>query len=179
MDPTGGPRRSQGDVRMARDGKVRVGIIGSQFQADIHAASLQIMPDEAEAVAIASPTPGNAAALAKRFGIPRVFHRLPREVERKRYRAGHHRCSEQPSLPNGKGYRGCRQTHCLRKASGHDDCRRRRNDRGSPEPRRSADVRRGASLHAEVLKSERNGRCRRVRKNLPDQTKRKTFRTAQ
>src|SRR6476661_3250161 len=55
------------------NGKVKVGIIGSQFQADIHAASFQIMPDEAEAVAIASPTPGNAAALAKRFGISRVF----------------------------------------------------------------------------------------------------------
>src|ERR1700726_337452 len=61
----------RGNVRMARDGKVRVGIIGSQFQADIHAASLQIMPEEAEAVAIASPTPGNASALAKRFGVPR------------------------------------------------------------------------------------------------------------
>jgi len=58
---------------MARDGRVKVGIIGSQFQAGIHAASLQIMPDEAEAVALASPTPGNAAAFAKRFGIPRVF----------------------------------------------------------------------------------------------------------
>src|SRR5437660_1570304 len=55
------------------DGKVRVGIIGSQFQADIHAASLQIMPHEAEVLAIASPTAGNAAGLAKRFGIPRVF----------------------------------------------------------------------------------------------------------
>src|ERR1700730_19022261 len=55
------------------DGRVKVGIIGSQFQADIHAASFQIMPQEAEVVAIASPTPGNAAALAKRFGIPRVF----------------------------------------------------------------------------------------------------------
>src|SRR5229473_2661423 len=55
------------------DGRVKVGIIGSQFQADIHAASFQIMPHEAEVVAIASPTPGNAAALAKRFGIPRVF----------------------------------------------------------------------------------------------------------
>jgi len=55
------------------DGKVKVGIIGSQFQADIHAASLQIMPHEAEVLAIASPTAGNAAALAKRFGIPRVY----------------------------------------------------------------------------------------------------------
>src|SRR5205814_1512362 len=55
------------------NGRVKVGIIGSQFQAGIHAASLQIMPHEAEVVAIASPTPGNAAALAKRFRIPRVF----------------------------------------------------------------------------------------------------------
>ena len=55
------------------NGKVKVGIIGSQFQADIHAASLQIMPDEAEVVAVASPTPGNAAAFAGRFNIPRVF----------------------------------------------------------------------------------------------------------
>ena len=55
------------------EGRVKVGIIGSQFQADIHAASFQMMPHEAEVVAIASPTPGNAAAFAKRFGIPRVF----------------------------------------------------------------------------------------------------------
>jgi myo-inositol 2-dehydrogenase/D-chiro-inositol 1-dehydrogenase len=55
------------------EGRVKVGIIGSQFQADIHAASLQIMPHEAELVAVASPTPGNAAAFAKRFNIPRVF----------------------------------------------------------------------------------------------------------
>lgn len=55
------------------NGKVKVGIIGSQFEADIHAASFQLMPDEAEVVAIASPTPGNAAALARKYGIPRVF----------------------------------------------------------------------------------------------------------
>jgi myo-inositol 2-dehydrogenase/D-chiro-inositol 1-dehydrogenase len=54
-------------------GKVKVGIIGSQFQGDIHAASFQIMPEEAEVVAVASPTPGNAAALAKKYGIARVF----------------------------------------------------------------------------------------------------------
>jgi len=55
------------------NGKLKVGIIGSQFEADIHAASFQLMPDEAEVVAIASPTPGNAAALARKYGIPRVF----------------------------------------------------------------------------------------------------------
>src|SRR5512144_129539 len=55
------------------NGRVKVGIIGSQFQADIHAASLQIMPEEAEVVAVASPTPGNAAAFARKFNIPREF----------------------------------------------------------------------------------------------------------
>ena len=54
-------------------GRVKVGIIGSQFQADIHAASFQIMPQEAEVVAIASPTAGHAEELARRYGIPGVF----------------------------------------------------------------------------------------------------------
>ena len=56
------------------NGKVKVGIIGSQFQADIHAASFQIMPEHAELVAVASPTPGHPEELARRYGIPRVFH---------------------------------------------------------------------------------------------------------
>ncbi|HIP96238.1 MAG TPA: Gfo/Idh/MocA family oxidoreductase [Anaerolineae bacterium] len=59
---------------MANKGKVKVGIIGSQFEADIHAASFQIMPEEAEVVAVASPTPGHPEELARRYGIPRVFH---------------------------------------------------------------------------------------------------------
>src|SRR3981081_566336 len=58
---------------MPKNGRVKVGIIGSQFEADIHAAAFQIAPHEAEVVAIASPTPGNAAALAKKYEIPRVF----------------------------------------------------------------------------------------------------------
>src|SRR5215471_15024915 len=58
---------------MSNNGKVKVGIIGSQFEADIHAASLRNASEHAEVVAVASPTPGNAAALAKRYGIPRVF----------------------------------------------------------------------------------------------------------
>ena len=53
--------------------KVKVGIIGSQFEADIHAAAFQIMPEEAEVVAVASPTPGNAEKLAQKYSIPRVF----------------------------------------------------------------------------------------------------------
>ncbi len=54
-------------------GRVKVGIIGSGFEADIHAESFRIMPDEAEVVAVASPTPGHAERLAKRYDIPRAF----------------------------------------------------------------------------------------------------------
>jgi myo-inositol 2-dehydrogenase / D-chiro-inositol 1-dehydrogenase len=54
-------------------GKVKVGIIGSQFEADIHAASIRMMPEEAEVVAVASPTPGHAEKLAKKYSIPGVF----------------------------------------------------------------------------------------------------------
>ncbi len=52
---------------------VRIGIIGSGFEADLHAAAIRMAPDEAELAAVASPTPGNAAALAGRHAIPRVF----------------------------------------------------------------------------------------------------------
>ena len=55
------------------EGRTRIGIIGSQFQADIQAASLASMPHEAQVVAIASPTPGHAAELAGKYNIPRVF----------------------------------------------------------------------------------------------------------
>lgn len=58
---------------MGNQSRLKVGIIGSQFQADIHATSFHIMPDEAEVVAVASPSPGNAAAFARKFAIPRVF----------------------------------------------------------------------------------------------------------
>lgn len=58
---------------MAKKGPVKIGIIGSQFEADIHAWSIGAVPDAAEVVAVASPTPGHAAELAKRYGIPRVF----------------------------------------------------------------------------------------------------------
>lgn len=58
---------------MSSQGRVKVGIIGSGFEADIHAESFRLMPDEAEVVAVASPTAGNAARLAGKYGIPRVF----------------------------------------------------------------------------------------------------------
>jgi myo-inositol 2-dehydrogenase / D-chiro-inositol 1-dehydrogenase len=58
---------------MAHQGRVKVGIIGSGFEADIHAESIRILPDEAEVVAVASPTPGNAERMARKRGIPRWF----------------------------------------------------------------------------------------------------------
>ncbi len=58
---------------MKSPGRVKVGIIGSQFQADIHAESFRLMPDEAEVVAVASPSPGNAEKFAARHRIPRWF----------------------------------------------------------------------------------------------------------
>src|SRR5215475_2613827 len=54
------------------EGRVKVGMIGSQFQADIQVTSFQ-SGYEAEVVAVASPTPGNAAELAKKYNVPRVY----------------------------------------------------------------------------------------------------------
>src|SRR4051812_39979178 len=52
--------------------KVKVGLIGSQFIAVIHAESFRRCPD-AELVAVASPTLGNAAAFATKHHIPRHY----------------------------------------------------------------------------------------------------------
>jgi predicted dehydrogenase len=54
--------------------KVRIGIIGSRFQADCIAASVKAMPEEMEVVAVASPTKGNAEAFARRHDISRAYH---------------------------------------------------------------------------------------------------------
>ncbi|MFB3829585.1 MAG: Gfo/Idh/MocA family protein [Bryobacteraceae bacterium] len=53
--------------------KVKAGIIGSGFEADIHAASFRNIGEVAEVAAVASPSPGHAEALARRYGIPRFF----------------------------------------------------------------------------------------------------------
>ncbi len=53
--------------------KVKIGIVGSRFQADCIATSVRAMPDEAEVVAVASPTVGNAETFAKRHGIPKSY----------------------------------------------------------------------------------------------------------
>ena len=51
---------------------VGVGLIGSQFVTSIHAEALRACA-QAELRAVASPTPGNAEAFAKRHGIARHF----------------------------------------------------------------------------------------------------------
>ncbi len=51
---------------------VNVGLIGSQFIAAIHAEALKACV-HARLLAVASPTPGNAAAFAQRHGIPHAF----------------------------------------------------------------------------------------------------------
>src|SRR5919106_2975709 len=53
--------------------KVRIGIVGSRFQADCIAGAVKAIPEESEVVAVASPTDGHAAAFAKRHAIPRAY----------------------------------------------------------------------------------------------------------
>jgi predicted dehydrogenase len=52
--------------------KVKVGLIGSGFVADLHAAAARMVPD-LELVAVASPSPGKAKHFAQERGIPRAF----------------------------------------------------------------------------------------------------------
>jgi myo-inositol 2-dehydrogenase/D-chiro-inositol 1-dehydrogenase len=67
------PIASAGEVNM-KNGPVRVGIIGSQFQAECHAASISMIPAEMSVEAVASPTAAHAQSLADRFKIARVYH---------------------------------------------------------------------------------------------------------
>ena len=53
-----------------KGGPVRAGIIGSQFQADCHAAAIGMIPDDMSVEAVASPTASHAQALAARYKIP-------------------------------------------------------------------------------------------------------------
>jgi len=52
--------------------RTRVGLIGTGFIGDIHAAAFKSVP-EAEVVAVASPTPGKATAFARERGIPKAY----------------------------------------------------------------------------------------------------------
>src|SRR3989440_1724696 len=53
--------------------RVKVGIVGSRFQAECIAGAVRAVPDEAEVVAVASPTEGHAASFAQRHAIPRSY----------------------------------------------------------------------------------------------------------
>src|SRR5436309_98848 len=53
--------------------KVRIGIIGSRFQAECIAGAVKAVPEEGEVVAVASPSKGHAAGFAKRHGIPHAY----------------------------------------------------------------------------------------------------------
>jgi predicted dehydrogenase len=52
-----------------KKGPVRIGIVGSQFQAECHATSIAMIEGDMTVVAVASPTQGNAQRLADRFKI--------------------------------------------------------------------------------------------------------------
>jgi predicted dehydrogenase len=69
----GKAHRLSGEVNM-ENGPVRVGIIGSQFQADCHGAAISMIPTDMSVDAVASPTAAHARALADRFKIARVYH---------------------------------------------------------------------------------------------------------
>ena len=53
--------------------KVKIGIIGSGFQADCIGHSVGMTSEESEVVAVASPSPGNARAFAERHAIAGVY----------------------------------------------------------------------------------------------------------
>ena len=54
-------------------GPVRVGVIGSKFQAECHAAAIGMVEGEMQVMAVASSRLSNAQALADRFAIPKVY----------------------------------------------------------------------------------------------------------
>jgi myo-inositol 2-dehydrogenase / D-chiro-inositol 1-dehydrogenase len=56
-----------------KNGPVRVGIIGSQFQADCHATAISMIAEDMSVVAVASPTGAHAQAFAERFKVPAVY----------------------------------------------------------------------------------------------------------
>ena len=59
---------------MTGKGPVKVGIIGSRFEGDIHAASFQMVPEAAEVVAIASPTAGCGEATKRKHAVDTTKH---------------------------------------------------------------------------------------------------------
>jgi myo-inositol 2-dehydrogenase / D-chiro-inositol 1-dehydrogenase len=56
-----------------KNGPVRVGIIGSQFQADCHAAAIGMIEEDMSVVAVASPTAAHAQAFADRYKVSKIY----------------------------------------------------------------------------------------------------------
>ena len=56
-----------------KNGPVRVGIIGSQFQAENYASAISMIAGDMSLIAVTSPTAGHAQALANRHNISRVY----------------------------------------------------------------------------------------------------------
>jgi len=52
---------------------VKAAIVGAGFAADLHAAAIQLVPDQIELAAVASRTEAHARELAEKYGIPKVF----------------------------------------------------------------------------------------------------------
>ncbi len=163
---------------MPSNGKVKVGIIGSGFEADIHAESFRIMPDEAEVVAVASPTPGNAEKLAKRYGIPRFFTDYRKMLAEKDIEM------VTITAPNSLH---AQMTVDIAQAGKHVVCEKPlcmtleeadRDDRRLPQEGRAADVRGGAVLHAQVRQGQADGRPGRVRQGVHGQAEREALRPA-
>lgn len=61
---------------------VRIGLLGSGFIADLHAAAIRMIPTEMEVRAVASPTEGKAAAFAKERGIPEAYTGLEEMLDK-------------------------------------------------------------------------------------------------
>ena len=109
--------------------KVKVGVIGSRFEADIHVASIKQMGEDAEVVAVASPTPGNAEKLREALRRATLVHRLQDDAGRARHRDGHDHRAESPALPDDHRHRQRRQARRLREAALHDARGGGRDDR--------------------------------------------------
>jgi len=150
---------------MPNNEKVKVGIIGSQFQADIHAASMKMASEWLEVVAVSSPTPGNVAALAKRYGIPRVFTDYremlkERDIEMITIAAPNQLHAEMTVAAARAG----KHVVC-EKAPGYDSGRMRADDSCRQAGRRAVALCRRALFHSEIFKGQGDGRRWRIRQD--------------
>ena len=163
---------------MAGKGRVKVGIIGSGFEADIHAASMGMVPDEIELVAVASPTKGHAAALAKRYNIPRVFtdYRAmlaEKDIEMVTITAPNSLHAQMTfDIAAAGKHVVCEKPLCMTLEEADmmiDVCR---------QQGRAASVCRGTVLYAQICQGQGDGRPGGVRQGVSGQAERKAFRAA-